>query len=120
MRARHGEFPEYHTSGDNLVFVGADALADSLAQCLAVIDLLEGNRVYRNRKPKGEPQLGKRGLYGEAKAVGKDRELAFLWVLNLSDGNHSLLDIAERANLPFTVIKDAAAALSATDLLAPL
>lgn len=118
MRARHGEFPEYHTSADNLDFVRAEALADSFAKCLAVIELLEGNRIYLNKKPKGEPQLGRRGLYA---GIGKrDHELAYLWVLNLSDGKHSLLDIAERANLPFAAIKSAATALSATDLLAPL
>jgi len=111
MRGRHGEFPEYHTSADNLNFVRPDALADSLAKCLAVVEVLEGNRVYLNRKPKGEARLGKRGLRSD---------LALLWVLNLSDGDHSLLDIAERAGLPFATIKEAAGALSATDLLDPL
>jgi aminopeptidase-like protein len=111
MRARHGEFPEYHTSADNLDFVRADALGDSFAKCLAVLAVLEGNRIYLNKKPKGEPQLGKRGLRGD---------LALLWVLNLSDGDHSLLDIAERADLPFAMIEEAAIALSATDLLDPL
>ena len=63
MRSRHGEFAEYHTSADNLEFVQPWALADSLTKCLAAIDVLEYNRVYVNQKPKGEPQLGKRGLY---------------------------------------------------------
>ena len=75
--------------------------------CGAVIDILEHNRVYLNQKPKGEPQLGKRGLY-EGLNAGPDRrahEMALLWVLNLSDGAHSLLDIAERAQLPFRVIE---------------
>jgi len=76
-----------------------------------VVEVLEGNRVYLNRKPKGEARLGKRGLRSD---------LALLWVLNLSDGDHSLLDIAERAGLPFATIKEAAGALSATDLLDPL
>ena len=80
-------------------------------------EILEGNRVYVNQKPKGEPQLGKRGLYGNGQTVGEERQRAYLWVLNLSDGKHSLLDIAERANLPFHVIKQAAEALAATDLL---
>jgi len=120
MRGRHGEFPEYHTSADNLDFVGSDALANALAKCLAVIDVLEADRIYLNKKPKGEPQLGKRGLYGGGDAGRDGRELAYLWVLNLSDGQNSLLDIAERANLPFAAIKEAATALSATDLLAPL
>ena len=120
MRARHGKFPEYHTSADNLDFARPEALADSLAKCLAVVEVLEANRIYLNKVPRGEPQLGKRGLYGGAGALGKDRELALLWVLNLSDGDHSLLDIAERADLPFATIKEAAAALAATNLLAPL
>lgn len=117
MRARHGEFPEYHTSADNLDFVRAEALADSFSKCLAVLEILEGNRVYVNQKPKGEPQLGKRGLYGGVDTPRAGRERAYLWVLNLSDGHHSLLDIAERAKLPFVAIEEAATDLSATDLL---
>lgn len=119
MRGRHGEFPEYHTSADNPQFVKAGQLADSLAKCQAVIDLLENNRTYLNQNPKCEPQLGKRGLYsGQANLEDKRRrDLALLWVLNLSDGENSLLDIAERANLPFAVIKEAVVALATTDLL---
>jgi aminopeptidase-like protein len=121
MRSRPGRFAEYHTSADNLEFVQPWALADSLAKCVAALDVLENNRVYVNQKPKGEPQLGKRGLY---KALGgntdrRECELALLWVLNLSDGRHSLLDIAERANLPFALVKDASIALSEADLLIP-
>jgi aminopeptidase-like protein len=121
MRSRHGEFLEYHTSADNLEFVQPWALADSLAKCLAVIDVLEHNRLYVNQKPKGEPQLGRRGLYKGlgAGADKRERELALLWVLNLSDGKNSLLDIAERANLSFGSVKDASTALSRTDLLIP-
>ncbi|MEY2539359.1 MAG: hypothetical protein QOG67_3099 [Verrucomicrobiota bacterium] len=119
MRSQHGEFPEYHTSGDNLSFVKVDALADSFAKCCSVIEVIEHNRIYVNRKPKCEPQLGARGLYqglgsGQEK---RNHEMALLWVLNLSDGSHSLLDIAERANLSFNIINSAAAALVATDLL---
>lgn len=122
MRSVHGTFPEYHTSADNLDFVQRDSLAGTLAQCLTVIDVIESNRTYLNRKPKGEPQLGKRGLYqGLAGSPNqRQRELALLWVLNLSDGQHSLLDIAERAKLPFVVVKEAATALAATDLLSEL
>jgi aminopeptidase-like protein len=119
MRSQHGQFPEYHTSADNLEFVRAEALADSFVKCCTVIDVLEHNRTYINQNPKCEPNLGKRGLYkglgsGEE---GRQLELALLWVLNLSDGAHTLLEIAERASLPFAVIKGAAAALCATDLL---
>jgi aminopeptidase-like protein len=121
MRTPCGRFVEYHTSADNLEFVVADALADSLRKCLGVISVLEGNQRYLNLNPKGEPQLGRRGLYrtvGDASGGGKVKELPILWVLNLSDGDHSLLDIAERAGMPFEDIRDAANALLACDLLA--
>ncbi len=113
MRSRHGQFPEYHTSADNLEFVRPEALADSLIKLRAILDVLEGDRTYLNRSPKGEPQLGKRGLYGSSPELN----LATLWVLNLSDGRHSLLDIAERSKLTFEVVERAALALAKTDLL---
>ena len=119
MRSQHGQFPEYHTSADNLDFIKVEGLADSFAKCCAVIDILEHNRVYLNRKPKCEPQLGARGLY-QGLGAGQNKraqEMALLWVLNLSDGNHSLLDIADRANLPFATINGAAESLARTDLL---
>jgi aminopeptidase-like protein len=121
MRSRHGEFSEYHTSADNLQFVRAEALADSLSKCRSVIDVLEHNRTYVNQNPKCEPQLGRRGLYSAQTNQESSglRQLALLWVLNLSDGEHSLLDIAERSKLPFAAVKEAAASLAATDLLLP-
>lgn len=126
-RTPHGCFPEYHTSGDNLNFVRPEFLADSFAKYWTAFEVLEGNRKYLNKNPKCEPQLGKRGLYGvfggRKDAGRKDAaisELAVLWVLNCSDGDHSLLDIAEKANLEFKYIKIAADALLDTDLLEPL
>jgi aminopeptidase-like protein len=120
-RSTHGEYPEYHTSGDNLEFVSAYALADSLATILTVFDDLESSRVYLNLSPKGEPQLGKRGLY---RAIGgsvdrRAAEMALLWVLNLSDGTQTLRDIAERSGLSYDAVQEAADALVAAGLLAP-
>jgi aminopeptidase-like protein len=103
-RSPHGRFPEYHTSADDLDFVGAEHLAGSFTACLAILDVLEGDRVYVNQNPKCEPQLGKRGLYRD---IG-DNEMAILWTLNLSDGQHSLLDIAERSGLRFEAVRRAA------------
>lgn len=119
MRSQHGQFPEYHTSADNMDFVRPEALGDSLSKCFSVVDLLEHNRTYVNRSPHCEPQLGKRGLYPVKtdRGDGRDKEMALLWVLNLSDGENSLLDIAERSKLSFNIIQEAAAALAATDLL---
>ncbi len=119
-RTPHGRFPQYHTSADDLDFVRPECLADSFAVYLAVLGVLDANRTYRNLCPRGEPQLGRRGLY-RSLGGGLDaasREMAMLWVLNLSDGRGSLLDIAERSGLPFTTIRAAADALLAHGLLA--
>ncbi len=118
MRTPHGEFPEYHTSADDLDFVTPAALEDSLERTIAALDVLEGNTAYVNLNPYCEPQLGKRGLYGGV--GGADRkplEIAMLWVLNLSDGATTLLDIADRAGLPFPIVRAAADRLAAQALL---
>jgi aminopeptidase-like protein len=120
MRTPNGEYPEYHTSADNLDFVDPRSLADSLSLYLKVLDILENDGTFLNLRPKGEPQLGKRGLYPAVGGQGTGSELmARLWVLNLSDGDHSLLDIAARAELPFDTIKDAAQLLLEGGLLKP-
>jgi len=120
MRTPWGEYPQYHTSADNLELVTPAALTDSLRIAEAAIDVLEYNRRYLNRNPHCEPQLGKRGLYGTigGQADAKEFQLALLWVLNLSDGDHALLDIAERAGLPFELVRRAAEALLQHGLLA--
>jgi len=120
-RTPHGRFPEYHSSADNLDFVDANSLADSLRHCLSFLAILESNRSYLNLNAKGEPQLGKRGLYramGGLAEAGFD-EMAMLWVLNLSDGSHSLLDIAERSGVAFDSLHAAAQALEKHGLLRP-
>lgn len=105
MRSQHGTFPEYHTSADNPSFVRSDALADSLGAILAALRTLEQDLVYTNLSPKGEPQLGRRGLYGAIGGLNVQRsQLAMLWALNLADGGHSLLEIAERAGESFDLI----------------
>ncbi len=118
-RTPHGEYPEYHTSGDDLDFVTAESLAGSLATVLDILDVLERDGTYRNTNPRGEPQLGRRGLYG---AIGgafdrKSVEMAMLWVLNLSDGTSSLLDVARRSGLPFDSVCTAAELLARNELL---
>jgi aminopeptidase-like protein len=107
-RTPHGRFAEYHTSADNLDFVQPAYLADSLSQYLAVLNILENNKKYINTNPFCEPQLGKRGLYG-AMGGRKDTsvlEMGMLWVLNLSDGGNTLLDIAEKSGYEFSIISD--------------
>ena len=118
-RTPFGEYPQYHTSADNLDFVKADKLGESLAKYLEIVDILEHNYSYINTNPKCEPQLGKRGLYGNFGGTQdkKTKELATLWVLNLADGKHSLLDTSHRSGLDFAVIRDAAMALYEGGLL---
>ena len=118
-RTPWGRYPEYHTSADDLGLVRAEHLGDSLETYLAIVNLLEANKTYVNLNPKCEPQLGKRGLYRQmgGHTESKEIELAMLWVLNQSDGSHSLLDIAERAGLRFERIAEAAAMLSGSGLI---
>lgn len=120
MRTPHGKFREYHTSADNLDFVKPFALADSLTKSLKMLALLEANRTYVSLNQKCEPRLGPRGLYrtvGGHPGGGVIKELPALWVLNMSDGRHSLLDISERSGLPFDLISRAAEALVECHLL---
>jgi aminopeptidase-like protein len=123
VRSQSGEYPEYHTSADNLNLISPEELGESWLACLKIFEALEADVSYRNLQPKGEPQLGRRGLYrqtGGYYTEVPDRQMALLWLLNQSDGVHSLLDIAERSQLPFRVIADAAADLERVGLLAPV
>jgi aminopeptidase-like protein len=119
MRTPHGQYPQYHTSADNLDFVKPDSLAQANALCLSVFEIVENNRRYCNTNPKCEPQLGRRGLYRTVagQQEKQSKELILLWVLNLSDGRHSLLDIAARAQVPFVEVRWAAEALHDRGLL---
>src|SRR6267378_6025091 len=118
-RTPWGRYPEYHTSADDLSLVQPRYLADSFKTYLSVLDILENNNDYLNQNPKCEPQLGQRGLYRTmgGNVESKEAELAMLWVLNLSDGHHSLLEIAERSKLAFPAVRAAASALETAGLL---
>ncbi len=125
MRSPNGTFPEYHTSADNLGFVRADALADSLRLLQRVLWIAEHDQAWRNTEPYGEPQLGRRGLYAAIGGAGNEGlggfdQLTLLWVLNQSDGRTSLLDIAGRSGKPFDAVVAAAGALAEAGLLAPV
>lgn len=120
MRTPNGEFPEYHSSADNLDLICPESLGDSWAKCVTIVEALEANRRYLNLSPNGEPQLGRRGLYS-AFGERNDRpglQRAVLWLLNLSDGDHSVLDVARRSGLPFLLVAEAADLLVRHDLLA--
>jgi aminopeptidase-like protein len=120
MRTPHGEFDGYHTSADSLDRIRPESLAEAVERCLDLVDVLETNRRYTNLRPYGEPQLGRRGLYRSAGGAvsSPDDERALLWVLNLSDGGASLLDIARRSGLRYPVVRRAAERLEEARLLA--
>jgi aminopeptidase-like protein len=119
QRSQFATFPEYHTSADNLDFIRADHLASSYRLIAGALDIVEHDRRLTSTNPKCEPQLGRRGLYAAlgGSKDGAAKSMAFLWILNLSDGRHSLLDIAERADLPFRVVAEAARLLQESGLL---
>lgn len=117
-RSTNGGYPQYHSSADDLALIRPERLAESLEACKAFVEVIEQDTRYVNLSPKGEPRLGKRGLYGSVGGASPaEREQAMLWVLNLSDGSASLLDAARASGLPFAIIREAAEALEAAGLL---
>jgi aminopeptidase-like protein len=119
MRTMYYKFPQYHTSADDLTLVKGAHLLESVTMYARVIEELERSATYRTLVPYGEPQLGKRGLY-EHIGGARDRDeakKALMWVLNFSDGRHSLLDIADRAQIELPIIEQAAQTLEKQGLL---
>jgi len=102
MRSMYGQFPEYHTSLDDLSFVDSTELLETLRVYVNLVESLEADNKYINCKPHGEPHLGKYSLYptigGQKTPKFFLRNLRFL--LCYSDGKTSLLEIAERAGVP--------------------
>ena len=122
MRTPHGEFAGYHTSADGMERISPESLTEAVDTCLELVDVLETNRRCTNLSPHGEPQLGRRGLYRSAGGAVEtpDAERALLWVLNQSDGGATLMDIARRSGLRYTVIRRAAERLGEAGLLQPV
>ncbi|MEM7542941.1 MAG: DUF4910 domain-containing protein [Pseudomonadota bacterium] len=120
-RVPHDEYPEYHTSGDNLDLIDGRTMAEALVLCQQIVDEFETRECFINIEPFGEPKLGKRGLYnsigGRAPA---ERVEIMLWILNLCDGNHDLMDIAERSGYTLETIRELATELTERSLLKPI
>lgn len=118
-RTPWGRYPEYHSSDDNLELIRPECLAGSGQRYLQVLRILENDRRFLNQNPNCEPQLGRRGLYSllGGREGGREKELALLWVLNLSDGDYSLLDICRRSGLSFPTVLEAVQALVKVELL---
>ena len=122
QRTPHAEYDGYHTSADSLDRMSPAGMAEAVRALLDVIDVLETDRAYVNRSPFGEPQLGRRGLFRTAggAVATPDDERALLWVLNQSDGDASLADIAVRSGIAYPVIRRAAERLEQVELLGPV
>ena len=124
MRTMYHKFPEYHTSADNLEFVKKEYLIESFSKYLKIILELEKNynnfkskenlekqkmnnegEFFENINPKCEPNLEKRGLFNKITDLDSGANMGINWVLNLSDGKNSLLDISRISGLEYDFIK---------------
>jgi aminopeptidase-like protein len=119
-RGVHGQYPQYHTSGDGPEFVSAQQIDRAVEAVLEIVRRFDAEPVLINLQPLGEPQLGRRGLYRSVGGAVDSRsiELSYLWVLSLADGNHGLDDVAEQSGLPLDVVKAAIDRLEAAGLVA--
>lgn len=118
-RTLHGTYPEYHTSADDLSFVDDETLDHTTSLITDAVRALDGEVRYINTSPYGEPQLGRRGLYGSVGGAinSKSDEMAVLWLLAYSDGERSVADIATLSELPAQTLDVAARALADAGLL---
>lgn len=121
-RTMYGEYPQYHTSLDDKSIMDFDALEAYINLILEAVHLVENDRFYINTMPFGEPQLGKRGLYPTISTLEERGESLKkrLYLLNYSDGNHSLLQIANRLNIDYTQLDSEVEVLVEKGLLKPL
>lgn len=119
MRSKFGTYPEYHTSDDDLELVTPEGLAGGYSALRHCLMSLEANRTYR-AKVLCEPQLSKHGLYPSARMPGDPKPKDHLNILAYSDGETSLLQIAELLGQPIWDLSRAAGQLCKAELLEPV
>lgn len=103
-RTKYGVYPEYHTSADNMNFISPEGLNGAYQLMVKVINALEYNYHYKVLC-KGEPQLGKRGLYPTISQKGSyDSVLAMKDLLAYADGRNDFIGISEIINQPVDVL----------------
>lgn len=119
MRTPYGEFSEYHTSRDDLELVSGRNISESFELYEQTLNILEQAPRYRNLLPFGEPQLGRRDLYSSIGGMrhSEARGRAIQWLLNFSDGEHLVSDIARRSGLEETLLTETAEFLVEKGLL---
>jgi aminopeptidase-like protein len=119
MRSTWDQFPEYHTSADDLSFVTADALGESLEMYYRIVEALEAAETFCTTVPYCEPQLSPRGLYpttGALRNVAQSRR-DMMFLLNWCDGQDDLLAGADRIERPIWVLRPIVDKLVGHDLL---
>lgn len=116
-RSANDQYAEYHTSADDLSLIQPTCLAESVQALAELVAVLDQNRKLLNLSPKGEPRLGKRGLYSSVGGVAPGTfERALLWLLSLSDGEHDLVSIARASGIEWPILIDAAERLESAGL----
>ena len=106
MRTRYYNYPEYHSSADNKDLICFHAMEKTVKVYLKICELIEQEDFYYNQRPFCEPQLGKLGLYPTVSSpLERASELeATMWLLNFSDGAHSVLDIVKKSGISHEIV----------------
>ncbi|PHS28319.1 MAG: aminopeptidase [Robiginitomaculum sp.] len=100
MRSKYHEYPEYHTSLDDLNFVTPKGLAGGYLAVRRALEVIEANQVWR-ATTLCEPQMGKRGLYSTLGTRAPEVATRLrMHILSYADGNHDLLALAEKLRTP--------------------
>ena len=117
-RSKYAEYPEYHTSADNMDLISPEGLQGAYDVMVKVINTLENNHCYR-MLCKGEPQLGKRGLYPTISQKGSyDAVIALCDFIAYADGRNDLIGISDIIGIPTTELIDIKNKLLANNLIA--
>lgn len=118
-RTMYGKYEEYHTSKDDKSIIDFAALEEYILLLNELVDSIELDGNYINKSPYGEPQLGKRGLYPTLMTLEERGESLArqLYLLNYSDGKHSLLDISTIMQQPMVSFQQEISQLKKKELL---
>jgi len=121
LRTKYGEYPEYHTSLDNLNdVVTPKGLNGGYWALRRALELIDKNRIYKT-KNLCEPQMSKRGLYPTLSIkISSEKKRNMMNFLSYCDGEHSLLDIAEKINLPSWDLYELVEELISYDLISSI
>lgn len=100
-RSKYGEYPEYHTSADNMSIISAKGFEGSFHIIMECLEVIEADKIYA-MDVLGMPQLGKRNLYPSLsrKGIYEGELMAMLNLITYVDGKMDLLQVSERIHYP--------------------